>query len=333
MPIPHNLLVLVLCLHVRNRARRRRRNLLLQLLIVRYRRLAKKRRHPGRLGSPPGRPWKKPRMNGVESRSLLTFLLQQPDPKQFLRNFRVDLPMFNFLVDKLTLQLAVHPGSFRRDEVFPRESVAMALYALGSPAEFRSIAHIARRGETTVSKHMYRFCKAVVAKWGQQSANPVIRHATNLFIIVFILPFVLILRLAFLVPFILIFGLLLTSFYASVCSPLHPSIHLDTRHATGLENVVIADEFMSQRGLPGCIGGYDGKHWFARAGPSTHPSNHLCTYPSIHPSLDPFIVFCVPLFTLIYPLLFTLPVYSSTQSPIHVCSTIHSLIHIVRRCG
>jgi hypothetical protein len=218
MPIPTSLVLLVLCVYMRQRLLRRRR-LLMQLVVLRRRRLARKRRHPGRLGSPPGRVWKVPRMTGVESVSLMMYLLHQPDPKRFLRNFRVDVGMFNLLVDELTPALAVNPRSFRRDEVHPTEVVAMALYSLGSPAEFRSIAHIARRGDTTVSKHMYRVCQAIVDRWGQRSANPVIRHAT------------------------------------------------------GPENCVIADRFYSERGLPGCLGGYDGKHWFCRAGHMAHKTS------------------------------------------------------------
>jgi hypothetical protein len=211
------LLLFVLLVMQRSNKRRtqalKRRTQALELAAFRQRQEMHKRRHPGPLGSPEGRPWKLPRMSGVEAESVLLFNLRNPHPtRRFIQNFRVDIGMFNFLHDALKDDLAVHPNNFRPDPVHPDEAIAMALYALGTPADFRTIGNVASRGETTISKHLYRVCNAIVKKWGQQSANPVIKHAS----------------------------------------------------AAG--NVRIAQRFLEERGMPGCIGALDGKHWSVKVG-------------------------------------------------------------------
>ena len=169
--------IIALCVSQRLRNRRRQR-FVQQMILARRRRLARMNRHPGRLGSQLGRIWIRDRMHGQESRSLLMYLLHE-NTSTFVENFRVDIPMYNFLLDGIRDQLAVKPGNFRKDAVQPDEALAMARYHLGSTSEYRSIAHVARRGETTVAKHTMKVCNAIVKKWGQTSADPVIKMASG----------------------------------------------------------------------------------------------------------------------------------------------------------
>lgn len=68
----------------------------------------------------------------------------------FKENFRMTLPIFNLLCDKLScLQ---KEDTVLRKAISLKKRIAIAIYALGSSAEYRSIGNLFGVGRTTVGE-------------------------------------------------------------------------------------------------------------------------------------------------------------------------------------
>lgn len=77
----------------------------------------------------------------------------------FKENFRMTLPIFNLLCDKLScLQ---KEDTVLRKAISLKKRIAIAIYALGSSAEYRSIGNLFGVGRTTVGEILIEFCEAV----------------------------------------------------------------------------------------------------------------------------------------------------------------------------
>uniref|UniRef100_A0A1B0D945 Uncharacterized protein n=1 Tax=Phlebotomus papatasi TaxID=29031 RepID=A0A1B0D945_PHLPP len=80
---------------------------------------------------------------------------------QFKADFRASRSTFEFLVEKLSEHLMRIDTVFR--EAIPvRKRIAVALYALGSSAEYRTIANVFGLGTGTVAELVLEFCHVVV---------------------------------------------------------------------------------------------------------------------------------------------------------------------------
>lgn len=77
----------------------------------------------------------------------------------FKENFRMSGESFNILCRELQ-GLKKHDTNYRKS-IPLRKRIAIALYALGSSAEYRSIANLFGVGKCTVGKLLKEFCQTV----------------------------------------------------------------------------------------------------------------------------------------------------------------------------
>jgi len=85
--------------------------------------------------------------------------VQQMEDDVFKKNFRVDRLSFKKICVKLQC-ISKQDTNFR--QCIPlNKRVAIALYALGSSAEYRTIAHLFGVGHSTVMEIVLEFCSAV----------------------------------------------------------------------------------------------------------------------------------------------------------------------------
>ncbi|XP_037932645.1 uncharacterized protein LOC119688909 [Teleopsis dalmanni] len=84
---------------------------------------------------------------------------QKNGPEFFEENFRMSIESFNELCNRLK-NLEKQDTSFRC-AICLRKRIAIALYCLGSSAEFRSIANLFGVGKATVCKCLKEFCAEV----------------------------------------------------------------------------------------------------------------------------------------------------------------------------
>lgn len=86
------------------------------------------------------------------------------DQNKFREHFRVSRSTFSFFVNELNNFLKKE-NTHLRPAISVEKRVAIALYTLGSSAEFRTVANCFGVGRSTVGEILYEFCEAVVEKF------------------------------------------------------------------------------------------------------------------------------------------------------------------------
>ena len=82
-------------------------------------------------------------------------------PRDWLQNFRLSKDTFDHLCAELTPHIQ-YQDTRLRDAITVKKRVAITLWTLSSPAEYRTVSHLFGVGRSTVCEVVHETCKAIV---------------------------------------------------------------------------------------------------------------------------------------------------------------------------
>ena len=82
-------------------------------------------------------------------------------PQDWLQNFHLSKDTFDHLCAELTPHIQ-YQDTRLRDAITVKKRVAITLWTLSSPAEYRTVSHLFGVGRSTVCEVVHETCKAIV---------------------------------------------------------------------------------------------------------------------------------------------------------------------------
>ena len=88
-------------------------------------------------------------------------VLETFSPQDWIENFCLSKAIFDHLCTQLTPYIQ-YCNTHLRDTISVKKHVAITLWTLGSPAEYRTVAHLFGVGRSTVCEVVHETCQAIV---------------------------------------------------------------------------------------------------------------------------------------------------------------------------